>query len=211
MKTTIIVLLSCIGLSWIIAGRASDAISPLDNDKIEIRSMLDPNVVILKTQPVSILLPQGATIADKQLLELIRNNLIADGYTVTSPDKSDWTIYATERDQSSWLTYSKPGFFSPTTTSATVSYATITVVICRNSDLTVPVWTSTVFTLNDFWVNNQERIIQAVVATYGANFYVRNEDPKDVPDDMTKAKYQPTLPTLEQLKHCIANPKADGC
>lgn len=211
MRTIAAVLLGAIGLAWTITTQADSSISPLDNDKIEIRSILDPNVTIPKTQPISILLPQNATIADKQLLQLIRNNLIADGFTVTSPDKSDWTLYATERDQSQWMTYTKPGLFVPSTESATVSYATITLVICSNSDLTVPIWTSTVFTLNDYWINNQEKIVKAILATYGANFYVRNEDPKDVPDDMTKAKYQPAIPTLEQLKHCVANPKADGC
>lgn len=211
MKLIVVALLCGVGLSWAVDGRADDAISPLDNDKIEIRSMLDPDVVIQRTQPVSVLLPANATLADKQLVQLIKYNLLAQGFVVTTPDKSDWTIYATERDESSTFTYSKPGFFTWSSSTATVSWATIQVVVVGNNDPSVPVWMSTVFTLNDFWVNNQEAIVKAIIATYGINFYIRNEKPKDVLEDVANSKYQPNIPTLEQLKHCMANPKADGC
>jgi hypothetical protein len=213
MSNGLLVILA--SFTWATAAYASDdTSSPLDHDRIEIRSMQDPSVTILKSQPVSVILPGNPTIADKQLLQLIKNNLIAQGYTVTSPDKSMWTITGTAKDESSMLTYSKLSgilFLSPTTSTSTVSYANITVVICANSDLSSPVWSSSVLALNDFWVNNQESIIKAILATYGVDFYYRNEDPKDVLNDATKKKYRPTPPTLEDIKHCDANPKADGC
>lgn len=215
MKVISCSVLVVVFLTWGVTVHASDdTSSPLDHDRIEIRSMQDPNVTILKTQPVSVVLPGNPSIADKQLLQLIKNNLIAQGYTVTSPDKSMWTITGTAKDESSMLTYSKVSGFlfpSPSTTTSTVSYASITVVICANGDLATPVWSSSVLALNDFWVNNQESIIKAILATYGVDFYYRNEDPKDVLDDVTKKKYRPTPPTLEDIKHCDANPKADGC
>jgi|SRR5579863_586004 len=215
MRIIIYGLLTMASLTWAIACFASDdTSSPLDNDHINIRSMLDPSVTILKTQPVSIVLPGNPTIADKQLLELIKNNLIAEGFVVTSPDKSMWTITATVQDQSSMLTYSKvSGLFfpSPSTTTATVEYVTITVIICSNSDLATPIWMSSVYSQSDFWINNQEKIVQAILATYGINFYYRDESPKDIPDDVKDDKHQPTMPTLEQIKRCMANPKADGC
>lgn len=202
-------------LIWGNAGYASDdTSSALDDNHINIRSMVDPGVTIPKSQPVSIVLPGNATIADKQLLVLIKNNLIADGFVVTSPDKSTWTITATVEDQSSTLTYSKlSGFIfkSPSTTTATIEYATITVVVCANSDLTTPVWMSSVYALNDFWINNQEVVVQAILATYGINFYYRNERPSSIPKDVQENSDQPKVPTLEEIKRCVANPKADGC
>jgi len=214
MRNIIGSLFAIFALIWTMASYASDASSPLDNDRIEIRSMLDPNITISKTQPVSVALPANPTIADKQLLELIKNNLIAEGFFVTTGDKSMWTVTATATDQSSMLTYSKlTGFIfkSTSTTTSTIDYATITVVICGNSDLTTPVWISSVYALNDFWVNNQEAIVQAILATYGINFYYRNEEPKDIPKDVRDNKHQPSVPTLEQIKRCLANPQADGC
>lgn len=215
MRIVICSLLVVVSCAWTIGVHANDDVSsPLDHDRIEIRSMLDPNVTILATQPVSVALPGNPSIADKQLLQLIKNNLIAEGFTVTTPDKSSWTITGTVKDQSSMLTYSKMSgilFPSPSASTATVSYATITVVICANSDLSTPVWESSVYALNDFWVNSQESIVKAILATYGVDFYYRNADPKDVPDDVKKKKYRPTPPTLDDIKHCNANPKADGC
>ena len=216
MKKIILGLLAMGFSAWMAAGVASsdDPASPLENDRIQIRSMLDPSVTILKTQPVSIALPANPTIGDKQLLELIKNNMIVQGYTVTGPDKSLWTITATVKDQTTTMTYSKmSGFLFPSTSTSasTISYATITMVICAASDLSTPVWTSTVLTNSDFWIKNQEDIVKAILATYGIDFYYRNEEPKDVADDAKDRKHQPTVPTLEDLKHCIANPKADGC
>ena len=212
MRTMIRGLLVVGALTWMGAAYASDDTSkPLDNDRINIRSVLDPTVTIAKDQPVSVMLPTDATIEDKQLLELIKNNLIAEGYTVTSPDKSAWTLIASVRDQSSLLTYYKNGIFSPSTITATMEYTTITVVICPNSDLSKPVWMSSVYSLTDFWINHQEKIVTAILSTYGANFYYRNEEPKDIPDDVRRNSDQPEVPTLEQLKRCVANPKADDC
>ncbi|HEY1772965.1 MAG TPA: hypothetical protein VGH91_07220 [Gammaproteobacteria bacterium] len=214
MRIIICGLLAAASLVWVGTGYADDTSSPLDDNHINIRSMIDPSVTILKTQPVSIILPANATIADKQLLQLIKNNLIADGFVVTSPDKSMWTITATVVDESSMLTYSKlTGFIfkSPSTTTATIEYASITVVICANSDLTTPVWMSSVYALNDFWINNQESIVQAILATYGINFYYRNERPSSIPKDVKENDDQPTVPTIDQIKRCVADPKADGC
>jgi hypothetical protein len=214
MRTKIALVVAIVAWIMPMVGHCDDTSSPLEDDRINIRSMLDPGVTILKTQPVSVVLPANATIADKQLLVLIRNNLIAYGFTVTTPDKSMWTLTATVTDELSTLTYSKlTGFIfkSPSTTTSTIDYATLTVVICSNSDLTTPVWISSVFALNDFWINNQEAIVKAVIATYGTNFYYRNERPSSVSDDVKDSSDQPYVPTIDEIKHCIANPKADGC
>jgi hypothetical protein len=215
MRVIICSVLAVLSFGWAAAGLAKDdTSSPLDPDRIEIRSMQDPNVTILATQPVSVALPANPTIADKQLLQLIKNNLLIQGYTVTTPDKSMWTITGTARDQSSLITYSKASgylFGPPIITNSTVSYVTITVVLSANDDPSTPVWSSSVVTLNDFWINNQEIIAKAILATYGLDFYYRNEDPKDVLDDVKEKKHRPTPPTLEELRHCVANPKADDC
>jgi hypothetical protein len=214
MRNTISLILAIIALTMPIIGYSDNTSSPLEDDRINIRSILDPGVKILKTQPLSIVLPANATIEDKQLLILIRNNLIAYGFDVTTPDKSMWVMTATVTDQLSTLTYSKlSGFIfkSPSTTTSTIDYATITVVICANSDLTTPVWVSSVFALNDFWINKQEAIVKAIISTYGINFYYRNEEPSSIPDDVKDNDNQPVVPSIEEIKRCIANPKAHGC
>lgn len=210
MRSVILGVLTMFSLTWgaaVLAG--DDATDPLKANRMEIRSMLEPGAAILSTQPVAVALPANASIGDKQLLLLIKNTLIAEGYTVTTPDKSAWTVVGTVKDQSS-STDKADGNALPATA---VQYASVTVMVCPNNDLASPVWTSSVWTYDYFWINHQGPIVRAILATYGMDFYNKNEEPKDVLEDVSDKDNRPTPPTVDEIKHCLANPnpKTDSC
>lgn len=215
MRAAIRVTIALMMLSWTAAAigdtSTSDVSTQLENNHINIRSMLDPDLSVSKSQAVSLILPDKPSIADKQLFELVKVNLDADNFNVASPDKSMWTLVARVQDQSSELTYGESAFlfFGTSSKSATVNYASLTLTLYRTGDLTTPVWTSSVTAFNDYWVMNQELVVQAILATYGVNFYYQDVRPVKVPDYVKNNTDQP--PTLDQIKKCLADPKEAGC
>lgn len=186
---------------------ASDVASQLEDTHVDIRSLLDPNVAMVKSEPVAVALPDKPSIADKQLAALFKINLQAQGFTLATPDKAKWVLIATVRDQSTQMAYSEHHFFHPdyTPETGTVEFADVTVVVCPSGNLNDAAWNSTVRAYNDFWVTNQEVIIRAMLSTYGRNFYYRNIRPAKIPDASSQA------PELEQIKACLANPGGKDC
>lgn len=197
---------------------AGDTSQALNDDCINIRSMLDPDSSISKKDPLSISLPANPTVADKQLLHLVRMNLIADGFHITSADQSKWTMVVHVSDNFTRDTYYKSGIVSPSTMTEITNYASLAVAVFKTADSSDPAWVSSVYTLNDNWVNDQENVVAAIVATYGTNFYYLNVHADNVPKYVRRNKSQPSVPTQEQIKSiwqeyegCVQNPEAKSC
>ena len=190
---------------------ANDVSSTLEDNHVDIRSVLSPYVQISRAQPVAVTLPEKASIEDEQLTELFKINLAAQGFTVTSPDKAKWILTPAVSDQSTLLSYSDRGLFSLSYTpeAAPIDYAVLTVAISPSENPNKPVWISVVRAYTDFWVMHQEVVVAAILATYGKNFYERDTRPVGIPDDVEKNSSQP--PSLEQIKACLASPKDKGC
>lgn len=215
MKQVLLVAFAAMALAWMslasAGSSAEDVSSTLEDNHVDIRSVLDPYIEISRSQPVAVALPDKASIVDKQLVELFKVNLAAQGFTVTSSDKAKWILTPIVNDQSTLLSYSDRGFFSISYTAeaAPIDYAILTVAIAPADNPGVAAWTSVVRAYTDFWVRHQEVVVAAILATYGQNFYERDTRPVGIPDDVQNNSSQP--PTLEQIKACLASPKDKGC
>lgn len=215
MKRIMLFVLAAVGIGFVTAASAgssaNDVSSSLEDNHVDIRSVLAPDVQISRAEAVAVALPDKASIVDKQLAELVKLNLTAQGFTVTSPDKAKWILTPAVNDQSTLLSYSDRGFFSFSYTpeAAPIDYAILTVAIARSSDPGVPVWTSVVRAYTDFWVMHQEVVVAAILATYGQDFYERDSRPVGIPEDVQNHSSQP--PSLEEIKACLASPKDKSC
>lgn len=200
-----------LGMGTAHATDASDVTSQLDDNHITIRSMLDPAASISKSDPVSVVLPDKATVADKQLAELFRLNLSARGFTVTTPDKSKWTFVATVEDKSTVLGYSEHHFFhlSYTPETGDVDYALVSIIVCRSADMGDAAWTSSVRAYSDFWITHQEDVIKAILATYGKDYYYRDTRPSKVAESSEDDHGQVT--SIEELKACLTGSDPKSC
>lgn len=190
---------------------ASDVTSQLDDNHITIRSMVDPATSIVRSDPVSVVLPDKATVADKQLAELLRLNLVAQGLDVTTPDKSKWTFVATVEDKSTVLGYSEHQFFhlSYTPETGDVDYALLTIIVCRSANQSDTAWISNVRAYSDFWITHQEEVIKAILATYGKDYYYRDTRPSKVAESAVDDHGQVT--SMQELKACLTGADPKSC
>lgn len=215
MKRMIFAALTGFGIAWVTAASAgssaNDVSSSLEDNHVDIRSVLDPNVQMSRTDPVAVALPEKTSIVDRQLAELLKINLATDGFTLTSSDKAKWILPPSVNDQSTLLSYSERGFFSRSYTAeaAPVDYAILNVVIAPSNSPSTPVWSSVVRAYTDFWVMHQEVVVAAILATYGQDFYERDSRPVGIPNDVRTHSSQP--PSLEEIRACLASPGDKGC
>jgi len=184
---------------------ASSTSEDLGKDHINIQSVLNPYMVIKKTQPVTVVVTPDGTIEDKQLGLFLKADLVADGFTVTAAGGQTLNIVAAIHTNSTMLTYYTRGFFSPNTNVATQDYTTVTIAVFYPNDAKNAGWVSSVYMLHDFWMYHEEAILQAIIATYGINFYYQDESPREIPSDVVQWNNQPF--TREQAVACLANPK----
>lgn len=184
---------------------ASTTSEDLDKDHINIQSVLNPYMVINKTQPVTIVVTPDGTIEDKQLGLFLKADLIADGFNVAAPGAQTLNIVPVIHTNTTMLTYSRRGFFSPNTNVATQGYTTVTITVFYPNNANDAAWVSSVYVLHDFWMYHEEAILQAIISTYGINFYYQDEPPSEIPDDVAQWDNQPL--TREQAVACHANPK----
>ena len=197
MKQILVFIFAAVALAWMTMAAASssadDVSSTLEDNHVDIRSILAPYVEIPRSQPVALALPEKASIADKQLVELFKINLAAQGFVVTSPDKAKWILTPSVNDQSTLLSYSERGLlsFRYTPEAAPIDYAILTIAIAPSSDPGTAVWTSVVRAYTDFWVKHQEVVVAAVLATYGQDFYERDTRPAGIPDDVRNNSISP--------------------
>ena len=209
MKTLLASFCIALTLAWAAAAHASsntaDVESSLEDNHIDIRSLLAPGVAMPKTDPVAVALPADASIAERQLGELLKINLEAQGFTVTTPDKSKWTFAAKIDDRAFVLAVDQ----RVVAEAHPVEYALVTVTASPSGDPGHPAWISSVRSYSRYWATDQEHVVEAILATYGHNFYYRDVRTAKVADYVEDDDNQP--PTLEKIKACLAQPKGEGC
>ena len=210
MKRVLFLLLAAAASVWMAAAFASSKVkdvgAALEDNHIDIKSLLDPAVTLPDSDPVAVALPDNPSIADKRLAVLIKLDLVHRGLTVTSPDKSKWTLVAKVEDQTSALTC----YASGDMVAAPVEYTRLTVMVTPSRQPGSPVWSSTVRAYDDFWMTHPQVIVAGILATYGHDFYYRDATPIEIPDLVEKDDGS-KAPSLEKIKACLADPSGSHC